>query len=488
MAGRDFTHLDRGPLCGRALLRNRQSVVAVVATQQEEAADHLLGLGEGAVQRPGSSVAHLDPGALGVRGQRFDGKQDAALLQVGGERRHFRIDMFASLQAQGACERSLIRVNVRAFRRQTIDIIPFGVYTPGGIGVKAMSVLRHVFVVLALLATQAGAAMPDPAGIRVATVPVGQSGAGSVLDIDAVLEPQRQATVTAQVGGSVLALRVKAGDAVRRGQALVRLDDREMRANTARSDAAVVQAQAALRDAQQVLERNRELRKSGFLSAAALDGADNQVRSAQAAVGQAQAARTQATVAQGFAELVAPFDAVVLATHVETGDLALPGRALITLYQPGLLRAVAYVPASRVAEMAASTEVQVVLPDGSAVVPTAREMQPTADPVSQTVEWRLPLPATATGLRPGQMVRVRATGAAAAATDAGARLTVPREAILRRGELTAVYVASDKGFILRAVRVGSTLADRVEVLAGLRSGERIARDPVRAGLPGAIAE
>lgn len=349
-----------------------------------------------------------------------------------------------------------------------------------------MSVLRHVFVVLALLAAQAGAALPDTAGIRVPTVVVGQVGGGSVLDIDAVLEPQRQATVTAQVGGSVLALQVKAGDAVRRGQALVRLDDREMRATTARSDAAVQQAQAVLRDAQQVLDRNRELRKSGFLSAAALDGAENQVRSAQAAVGQAQAARTQATVAQGFAELVAPFDAVVLETHVQTGDLALPGRALLTLYQPGLLRAVAYVPASRVAETVASTDVQVVLPDGRALAPTAREMQPTADPVSQTVEWRLPLPATASGLRPGQMVRVRAIGAAV--SGAGARLSVPREAILRRGELTAVYVASDKGFILRAVRVGPVLADTIEVFAGLRSGERIALDPVRAGMPGAIAQ
>jgi hypothetical protein len=85
------------------------------------------------------------------------------------------------------------------------------------------------------------------------------------------------------------------------------------------------------------------------------------------------------------------------------------------------------------------------------------------------------------------MVRVRATGSAAAA-GAGMRLSVPREAVLRRGELTAVYVASGKGFILRAVRVGPVLADSVEVLAGLRAGERIARDPVRAGMSGAIAQ
>ncbi len=352
-----------------------------------------------------------------------------------------------------------------------------------------MSTTRHLFLVLAFLTAQAGAAAPDPAGIQVPTVLVGQSGTAATHDLDAVLQPQRQATVTAQVGGSVLALRVKAGDTVRRGQALVRLDDREMRANTARSDAAVAQAQAELRNAQQVLDRNRELRKSGFISAAAVDGADNQVKSAQAALGQAQAARTQASVAQGFTELVAPFDAIVLETHVQAGDLALPGRALVTLYQPGLLRAVAYVPASRVSEMNAAGQVQVVLPDGQTLTPTAREMQPTADPVSQTVEWRLPLPAAASGLRPGLMVRVRTSGAAEpAVAGAGTRLSVPKAAVLHRGELTAVYVASSQGFILRAVRVGPSQADTVEVLAGLRAGERIALDPVRAGMPGAIAQ
>lgn len=350
-----------------------------------------------------------------------------------------------------------------------------------------MSAFRNLCLALSLLSAQAHAASPEAAAIQVPTVAVEPAGVGVAHDLDAVLQPQHQATVTAQVGGTVLALRVKVGDKVRRGQPLVRLDDREMRANTERSDAALAQAQAELRNAQQVFERNRDLRKNGFISAAALDTAENQLRSAQAAVGQAQAARTQASVAQGFTDLVAPYDAVVLDTSVQAGDLALPGRALLTLYQPGQLRAVAYVPASRVAEVSAAAQVQVVLPDGRLLTPVAREMLPTADPVSQTVEWRLPLPAAASGLRPGLMVRVRASGAAASAVGP-ARLSVPRAALLRRGELTAVYVASGSGFTLRAVRVGASLADSVEVVAGLRAGERIALDPVRAGLAGAVAQ
>ncbi len=352
-----------------------------------------------------------------------------------------------------------------------------------------MRLIHTIPIAAALLLGTALAQTADPAGIRVPTVRVGAAAAGALLELDAVLEPVRQATVTAQVGGNVLALRVAAGDKVRRGQALVQLDDREVRANTARSDAAVVQAQAELRNAQQVLERNRALQKNGFLSAAALDSADNQVKSAQAAVAQAQAARSQASVAQGFAAVAAPFDAVVLTTHVQTGDLALPGRALVTIYQPGLLRAVAQVPASRVALVNTAKQVAVVLPDGQRLTPTARDMQPTADPVSQTVEWRLPLPAAATNLRPGQMVRVQAQTAEPANSDQGNdRLSLPARAVLRRGELTAVYVAAADGFLLRAIRVGPAHGDTVDVVTGLRSGERVALDPVRAGLPGAIAE
>lgn len=338
---------------------------------------------------------------------------------------------------------------------------------------------------LAFAVPLAGAA--DAPGVAVPTVLVGNSASAATLEFDAVLQPVHQATVMAQVGGNVLALLVKAGDTVRRGQPLVRLDDRELRANTARSGAAVAQAQAELRNAQQALDRTRELKKSGFISQAALDSADNQHKAAQAALRQTQAAQAQAAVAQGFAELAAPFGGVVLATHVQAGDLALPGRALLTLYEPGRLRAVAQVPASRAAMFGAAREVQVLLPDGRRLAPIAREMLPSADPVSQTVEWRLALPTDAVVARPGQTVRVLARSAADAASSVPARLRLPSRAVLRRGELTAVYVALPRGFALRAVRVGPVAGDMVDVLAGLGAGERVALDPVRAGLDGAVA-
>ncbi|MCW5664972.1 MAG: efflux RND transporter periplasmic adaptor subunit [Piscinibacter sp.] len=337
---------------------------------------------------------------------------------------------------------------------------------------------------LLLLASLAVPAQAAPAGPAVPTVAVGSASAGSLLDLDAVLQPVRQATLTAQVGGSVTRLGVQAGDKVKRGQALLQLDDREARAGLLRGDAGVAQAEAELANARTTLARQRDLLKNGFISQAAVDTAETQWRAAQAGLQQAQAARTQAALSQGFAQPAAPFDAVVLATHVETGDLALPGRALVTVYEPGRLRAVVQVPASRAALAAGATQVQVLLPDGRSLAPVDTELLPAADPVSQTVEWRLELPAGATGARPGQTVRVQARGAAPATP--GTRATLPAAALLRRGELTAVYVAQAQGFVLRAVRVGPALGGQVEVLAGVATGERVALDPVRAGLAGAV--
>jgi RND family efflux transporter MFP subunit len=338
------------------------------------------------------------------------------------------------------------------------------------------------FLPLLVAALLAGPARAADAPV-VPTVAAEAVAAGGVASYDGVLQPVRQATVTAQVGGNVLALEVRAGDSVKRGQLLVRIDARESRAVVARSDAAVAQASAEARHAELALKRNRELLKDGFVSQAAVDSSATLAQAAGAALEQARAARAQAAVAQGHADVVAPFDAIVSATHVEAGDLALPGRALVTLYAPGRMRAVVQVPASRAPALAAAGDVSVVLPDGRRVQPVARELLPAADPVSQTVEWRLDLPAADTA-RPGQTLRVLAAGLPAAAAGT-ARPSLPAESVLRRGELTAVYVARPDGFALRAVRVGPAAGGRVEVLAGLAGGERVALDPVRAGLAGA---
>ena len=350
---------------------------------------------------------------------------------------------------------------------------------------------RVVAELLPLLfgATLLAAASSVPAQlVPVPVVAAGGAGAATGFELEGTLEPQQQSVIAAQTSGTLRQLAVKAGDHVRAGQLLVRIDERELAAGLAAGDAGVAQARATLAQARQNAQRTRELRGQGFVSAAAQDAAQAQLDAAEAALAAAQAGRQQAAVARGHATVTAPFDGVVRATHAEAGELAVPGKPLLTLYAPGRLRASVMLPLSSAGAARAAREVQVLLPDGRALVPQRRTELPGADATSQTVEWRLDLAAgtPADALLPGLPVRVRFAGAPAAPGAASAPLTVPAGAVLRRGELTAVYAAAEGRFVLKAVRTGTPVGGQVPVLAGLRAGERVAADAVKAGLAGAV--
>ncbi len=342
--------------------------------------------------------------------------------------------------------------------------------------------VRHAVAWLGVLAVSAATAQ---SAILVPVVEVKPAAVATGFELDGVIQPVKQSTVSAQASGRVVLLAVKAGDRVRAGQLLATIDDREAVVGVQRSQAQVAQTDAELRNAQANLERTRDLQAKGFVSKAALDTAEAQFKSAQAGRDQAGAGARQSALSQGFTRVTSPYDGWVLQTHVDAGDLAVPGKPLMTVYAPLPLRAVVQVPATR-AEMArAATQVEVQLQNSQGqtqwVSPVSRSALPSADPVSQTIEWRLELSTQAAQqLVPGQQTRVRFVGGQAQ------RMVLPASAVLQRGELTAVYVAIDKGFVLKAVRLGADHgAGGMEVLAGLAAGDRVALDPVKAGLSGA---
>ncbi len=318
-------------------------------------------------------------------------------------------------------------------------------------------------------------------GPAVKVVAVGQKSVANYSDIDGVVEAVMQSTLSSQIPGRVLSLNVKAGDRVKAGQVLATIDDRETQTGVLRSQAQLQQSDAELRQLQIALKRTQELKTQGFVSSAALDLAEAQYKAAQAGRDSAGAATAQAKVTQSFSKVSAPYDAWVLETSAQAGDLALPGKPLITIYAPQPLRVVVQWPASQKSALPKLNDIQIQ--SGSETIkPVAMQIMPNADGISQTIGIKLDLPRTGAVVNasPGQQVQVRIAGAAQA------KGLVPKSAILRRGEITAVYVAQENGFAMKLVRLGADHGSAgVEIWAGLKDGDLIAIDAVQAGMRGA---
>jgi RND family efflux transporter MFP subunit len=347
------------------------------------------------------------------------------------------------------------------------------------------STARNVALAAALLAFGGSTAVAVAAGASPATIEVASRELPQAFAAEGTVEAVKQATVGAQATGRVTELAVKAGDTVRAGQLIARIDAREADQAVAASLSQVAEAEANLANAKRAYERNRELLAQKFVSQAALDQSEASYKAAQAQVAALKAVAGQAATQRSFTTVVAPFAGVVGATHVEAGDLATAGRQIATVFVPGELRVTATLPQAVLARWKREIPVTVELPALNRAVTAIRStVVPIADTRTHTVKVRLDLPA-AEGLLPGQFARARfPTGSVRA-------LAVPPSALLRRGEVTGVYVLDRDGRpLLRQVRTGDTLVDPddgnvVEILSGLNAGERIAANPVAAGLTAA---
>lgn len=282
---------------------------------------------------------------------------------------------------------------------------------------------------------------------------------------DGILEARQQAVVAAQVSGRILEVRVDAGQSVRKGDVLMRIDAREAAESAAAAEARYVNARLSF-------ERSERLVAQKFLSPAALDKARSDFDAAAANRAAARAGLSHATV-------VAPISGIVARRHAEAGEMAAPGRELVTIYLPGSLRAVATIPQYRLAALRGVRTAKIEFPESGLWLDAAAvQVLPVADAATHASQVRVDLPATRAALVPGMFARVHFV------LGTGDKLTVPTAAIVRRGEVSGVYVLAGDGKPgLRQLRLGEALANgETEVLAGLAPGERVASDPVKAGI------
>jgi len=252
---------------------------------------------------------------------------------------------------------------------------------------------------------------------------------------------------------------------VRQGETLMRIDAREASEGAAAAQAQLAQAKAHY-------ERTKSLVAQKFMSPAALDQAEAAYK---AALATANASGTNLS----HTNITAPMAGIVAERHTELGEMATPGKPLVTVYEPKGMRVIASVPQFKLAEIRKAAKARVEFPESGLWVDATRvEILPAADPRSHTVTARLYLPESLAGVIPGMAARAHFVA------GQGNKLTVPPGAVLRRGEVTGVYVVDDGNTPrLRQVRLGEAVdGGRLEVLSGIRPGDKVVLDPVKAGI------
>ncbi|WP_369161464.1 efflux RND transporter periplasmic adaptor subunit [Candidatus Thiodiazotropha sp. LNASS1] len=308
------------------------------------------------------------------------------------------------------------------------------------------------------------------------TVTVAKREAVREFWLDGVVEAINQTTLSAQTRGQVEEILFDVDDYVEKGQVVVQLKDTEQKAGLDQARADLKEAAARLQESRDDFKRTKDLFGRKLASQSQLDKSTAALKSAKARREAADARLSQAKEQFEYTRVKAPYSGIVTHRHVEVGEIASPGQKLMSGISLDQLRVSVELPQSLIPVIRAQGKARVLLPNGEAIQGEGLTIFPFADQSSSTFRVRVDLPQGLKDLFPGMFVKT------AFVTGVKKELVVPREAVVYRSEVTAVYVVGqDQRIRFRLIRAAEHAVDgMLSIIAGLSEGEAVATDPVAA--------
>jgi len=280
------------------------------------------------------------------------------------------------------------------------------------------------------------------------------------IDVVGTVASEEKVHLSARIPAYVKEVFASAGDAVKAGELLVTLDDREINEQFAAADAALKQAETEF-------NRTRRLLETKAATEQAFDAAESAFRSARANVDRIK-------VMLSYTRISCPIDGVVADRRVEAGDLASPGQLLLSVYDPESMRLEVPVPVRLLARLPKGRQVDVILDRVPEVVRgQVVEIVGEVDPMSRTQKVKIHLEGVGGTALPGTFGRVWVE------EEEHSAVLLPVGSVYRVGQLEYVQVVEEDRVMRRLVRTGQSHAGRTEILSGLAAGQKVLRDPIQ---------
>lgn len=287
--------------------------------------------------------------------------------------------------------------------------------------------------------------------------------------IPGTVEARFETSISSRILATVQQVSVSAGDRIGTGSPLVVLDSRDLASRVTQASESLSGAKARVVEARNEFQRIDALFRENVVPSSRFDESQRTVRVAESEVLRLEQALEEARIGQTFSEISSPFEARVIERFVDPGDTAVPGQALLRIYDPNTLRLAAYVRESLAAHLAEGATVGVVIESlDQSIEATIEEIVPQAEPGSRTFLVKASLPLD-DRIFPGMFGRlVLQVG------EQELRL-IPKSAVSSVGQLDYVWTKGAEGKPVRhLVELGRSAGeDRIEVLAGVGKGEQV---------------
>lgn len=334
-----------------------------------------------------------------------------------------------------------------------------------------VAVLGTVVVGSALALYACGGSAPPPAPLRpVKLVTVGSAAVTPVVELAGEVRARVESRLGFRVAGKIVSRRVEAGQRVKRGQELARIDPRDYQLSRSAADSQVTARRADVELAQSEYRRFQDLRKQGYVSEQELERKRVALSAAESGLRQAESGASLEGNRLGDTVLRADADGVITSTDADVGEVVEPGAPVIRLAQDGPRDVVVEFPEDRTPlARIAKAEVSLWAQPGAKFPAKLRELAASADPVTRTFRARYAVQAPADAIALGQSATLTLT---LPAQKGGMRL--PTTALTGNDGATLVWVYDPKASTVKRVPVKIVGLDGNDVvIAGLADGAQV---------------